>query len=48
MEDADLAAVEAVLRSGALSAGPRVEAFEAAFAEHLPFLVRCNIVFPTL
>ena len=30
MEDSDLAAVEAVLRSGALSAGPRVEAFEAA------------------
>jgi dTDP-4-amino-4,6-dideoxygalactose transaminase len=35
MEDSDLAAVEAVLRSGALSAGPRVEAFERAFAEHL-------------
>ena len=35
MEETDLAAVEAVLRDGRLSAGPRVEAFEAAFAEHL-------------
>lgn len=35
MEDEDLAAVEAVLRSGRLAAGPAVEAFERAFAEHL-------------
>ena len=35
MEASDLAAVEEVLRGGQLSAGPRVEAFERAFAEHL-------------
>jgi dTDP-4-amino-4,6-dideoxygalactose transaminase len=35
MEDSDLAAVEAVLREGRLAAGPRVAAFERAFAEHL-------------
>jgi dTDP-4-amino-4,6-dideoxygalactose transaminase len=35
MEDADLAAVEAVLRSGRLAAGEQVEAFEREFADHL-------------
>ncbi len=35
MEPEDLAAVEAVLRSGRLRAGEQVEAFERAFAEHL-------------
>src|SRR5919108_2257452 len=35
VEDEDLAAVEEVLRSGWLSAGPRTEEFERAFAEHL-------------
>jgi dTDP-4-amino-4,6-dideoxygalactose transaminase len=35
MEDEDLAAVEAVLRSGRLAAGEQVEAFEREFAEHL-------------
>ena len=35
MEDADLAAVEEVLRDGRLTAGRHVERFEQAFAEHL-------------
>lgn len=35
VEDEDLTAVEQVLRSGWLSAGPRTEEFERAFAEHL-------------
>lgn len=35
MEDEDLAAVEAVLRSGRLRSGEQVEAFEAEFAAHL-------------
>ena len=35
IDDEDLAAVADVLRSGWLSAGPRTEAFEEAFAEHL-------------
>lgn len=35
MEDEDLAAAEAVLRAGHLAPGPRVAAFERAFAEHL-------------
>ncbi len=35
MEPEDLAAVEAVLRSGRLRAGEQVEAFEREFAEHL-------------
>ncbi|GAA4773220.1 DegT/DnrJ/EryC1/StrS aminotransferase family protein [Actinomycetospora chlora] len=35
LRDADTAAVAEVLRSGWLTIGPRVEAFEGAFAEHL-------------
>src|SRR3954453_18394123 len=35
MEPEDLAAVEAVLRSGRLRAGEQVEAFERIYAEHL-------------
>src|SRR6185436_15936942 len=35
MEQEDLAAVEAVLRSGRLGPGEQVERFERAFADHL-------------
>ena len=35
LEDEDIAAVRAVLRSGWLTMGPKTEEFEAAFAEHL-------------
>ena len=35
MTEADLAAVDETLRSGWLTMGPRTQAFEAAFAEHL-------------
>jgi len=35
LEDDDVAAVVDVLRSGWLTMGPRIEAFERAFAEHL-------------
>ncbi|MGH2714361.1 MAG: DegT/DnrJ/EryC1/StrS family aminotransferase [Thermoleophilaceae bacterium] len=35
LEEGDLRAVEEVLRSGWLTMGPRTEAFEAAFAQHL-------------
>ena len=35
LAESDLEAVAEVLRSGWLTLGPRTEAFEAAFAEHL-------------